>query len=845
MQEKVILIDGNNLLFRSYYATAYSGNFMKNSKGFPTNALYGFTNMINKIISEEEPNYILCAFDKGKTFRHDKYPKYKEGRIETPNELKVQIPIAKELCSLMGITYLDVENYEADDIIGTFSNMIDKSNNYEALIISSDKDLLQLISPKVKVKLLKQKGHVMMDKKAFKDMYKMEPIKMIDLKALMGDASDNIPGVKGVGEKTALSLLNKYGSLDNIYSFIDEIKGKLKEKLITDKENAYYSYDLATIYKEVPVNMKIEDLKYKEIDAKDLIEKYQELEFNSFIKSIDIKEKTAEKINYIKVKEKINVKNFAYYIEVDKPNYHSSNIIGCSIYDGKNFYYLDKEAIILNKDLFKNSLITFDLKKNIIVLDKLGIKTSSEMDAMIACYLLEYPKTDDLAYIALTFNENIKYYESIIKDNDIESIVLKSKFLYDYYNKFNEMLKNNDLFELYMGVEHKLIYVLSNMEINGISVDTKVIEKIKEEVSSKVKALEKEIYSLADFEFNINSPKQLSEVLYNKLGLKNAKNNSTAHDVLVKLKVDHPIINKILEYRNYNKLLTTYLDTFNDYVLSDCKIHTIYKQNITKTGRLSSIDPNLQNIPIKAEEGRNIRKAFIASENHILLSADYSQIELRILAHITDCKNLINSFNLNEDVHRHVASDIFSKEEKDITPNERRAAKAVIFGIIYGISSYGLGENLYISFKEAKKYIDKYLIMYPEVDKYQKEVIKFVKENGYVKTILNRKRTIDEINNTNYMIRSAGERMAINTPIQGSAADIIKLSMIEINKIINKEKLNTKMLLQVHDELIFDVPIEELDLFKNILKETMENIYKLKVPLVIDINYGNNWFEAK
>ncbi len=845
MKEKVILIDGNNLLFRSYYATAYSGNFMKNSKGFPTNALYGFTNMINKIISEEEPNYILCAFDKGKTFRHDKYPEYKEGRIETPNELKVQIPVAKELCSLMGITYLDVENYEADDIIGTFSNMIDKSSNYEALIISSDKDLLQLISPKVKVKLLKQKGHVMMDEKAFKDMYKMDPIKMIDLKALMGDASDNIPGVKGVGEKTALSLLNKYGSLDNIYSFIDEIKGKLKEKLITDKEKAYYSYDLATIYKEVPVNMKIEDLKYREIYAEDLIEKYQELEFNSFIKSIDIKEKTAEKINYIKVKEKINVKNFAYYIEVDKLNYHSSNIIGASIYDGKNFYYLDKEAIILNKELFENSLITFDLKKNIIVLDKLGIKTSSEMDAMIACYLLEYPKTDDLAYIALTFNENIKYYESIIKDNDIESIVIKSKFLYDYNSKFNEMLKNNDLLELYMGVEHKLIYTLANMEINGINVDTKVIEKIKEEVSSKVKALEKEIYSLSDFEFNINSPKQLSEILYNKLGLKNSKNNSTAHDVLVKLKADHPIINKILEYRNYNKLLTTYLDTFNDYVLSDDKIHTIYKQNITKTGRLSSIDPNLQNIPIKAEEGRNIRKAFIASENHVLLSADYSQIELRILAHITDCKNLINSFNQNEDIHRHVASEIFSKEEKDITPNERRAAKAVIFGIIYGISSYGLGENLDISFKEAKKYIDKYLIMYPEVDKYQKEVIKFVKENGYVQTLLNRKRTIDEINNTNYMIRSAGERMAINTPIQGSAADIIKLSMIEIDKIINKEKLNTKMLLQVHDELIFDVPIEELDLFKNILKETMENIYKLKVPLVIDINYGNNWFEAK
>lgn len=855
MKKRAILIDGNNLLFRSYYATAYTGNLMKNSNGIPTNALFGFVNMINKIINEEKPEYIMIAFDKGHNFRQDMYDNYKDGRIETPGDLKVQFPIAKELCTLMGIKYIECDNYEADDIIGTFARMADEDKNYNATIVSSDKDLLQLISDEVNVKLLKQKDYILMDEKTFFDTYGIKPIRMVDLKALMGDASDNIPGVKGIGEKTALSLLQKYETLDGVYEHINEIGGKTQEKLINDKDNAYFSYKLATIYKNIDFEYTFDSIKYNGIDREKLIEKYKELEFNSFLKNIPVDNNTIDE-KYEIVKGKINIEGEkSLYIELDGINYHTASFVGASIYDGTKSYYFDLPSLVLNKDLLKDVKVTYDLKKNIVFLNRYQVNTNSSFDTLIAAYLLNYNVKDDLSYLSSTFGVEIPYYENIISkkktmadEEIISAIVKKAKFLYETYDEFNSKLKNDELYDLYYEIEHPLINVLAKMEISGINVKPEVIDDLALDIKTKIEMIEGRIYNYAGEEFNISSPKQLGTILYDKLGLPRGRGKnatSTSHDVLIKYVDRHPIINEILEYRNLSKLLSTYLETFNDYVLEDKKIHTIYKQTGTRTGRLSSIEPNLQNIPVRNEEGRKIRKAFVPSEGSVLLSSDYSQIELRILAHISNAKSLINAFVNGEDIHTHVASDIFNIPENEVTKNQRRTAKAVIFGIVYGISGYGLGENLDITATEAKKYIDKYLTLYPEVDKYMKDIVEKTRELGYVRTLFNRKREIEEIKNTNYMIRSMGDRMALNTPIQGTSADILKLAMIEIDKKLVEGNYKTKMLLQVHDELIFDVPEDELDSITEMIKDTMENIYKLSVPLKVEINYGKDWYEAK
>ena len=855
MKKRVILIDGNNLLFRSYYATAYNGNLMKNSKGFPTNALFGFVNMLNKIINEEKPEYIMVAFDKGHNFRKDLYKDYKDGRIETPDDLKRQFPVAKEICDLMGCKYIEIDNYEADDIIGTFARMVDENPEYNATIISSDKDLLQLISDEVDVKLLKQKDYVMMNPKTFYETYGLEPIKMIDIKSLMGDPSDNIPGVKGIGEKTALSLLQKYGSLDGVYEHIDEISGKTKEKLINDKENAYFSYKIATIYKTIDFDYTFDSIKYNGPDIDGLTNKYKDLEFNSFLKNLPERVVNTNS-DYEIVKGKININGeYSFYLELDDTNYHKTSIIGASIYDGTKSYYFDKASLMLNRDLLNNTLVTYDLKKNIVALNKLGIKTDSKFDTLIAAYLLNYNVKDDLAYLTSTFGLTLPYYTSIInkkstlsEEEIISEIVNKAKFLYETYNEFNEKLKSDELDKLYYDMEHPLINVLAQMEITGVNVKSDVIDDLKEDIKVKLELKETTIYNLAGESFNISSPKQLGYILYEKLGLPKGRGKnatSTAHDVLIKYADKHPIINELLEYRNLSKLYTTYLNTFNDYIFEDGKIHTIYLQTGTRTGRLSSIEPNLQNIPVRSEEGKKIRKAFVASDNSVLLSSDYSQIELRILAHISNATSLQNAFINNEDIHTHVASDIFGIPQDSVTPNQRRTAKAVIFGIVYGISGYGLGENLDISAYEGKQYIEKYLSLYPEVNEYMKSIVEKTRDLGYVRTIFNRKREIDEIKNTNYLIRSMGDRMALNTPIQGSAADILKLAMIKIDKLLKEKNLKTKMILQVHDELIFDTPNDELDEVQELVRDTMENIYKLSVPLKVGMSYGKDWYEAK
>jgi len=859
--KKIILVDGNNLLFRSYYATAYNGNFMNNSKDFPTNALFGFTNMMNKIISEEKPEYIIVAFDKGKTFRHEKYDVYKDGRTETPNELKVQFPIAKELLTAMGIKYYEIDNYEADDIIGTFSEYCNRDSEYVGTIISSDKDLLQLISDDVDIKLLKQKDYIRYNKDSFEKEYGIKPINIIDLKALMGDSSDNIPGVKGVGEKTALKLLHEYKTLDGIYENIDKISGKLKEKLINDKDNAYMSYDLATIVKDVPMDIDINDIKYKEANMDELNRMYEDLEFYSFLKKN--KKKAEEKPLDIKIIRDINELNIngdvAVCLEVFGSNYHTAPIVGMGIYNKEISAFIPLEVLKQNPSFLRDNIkYTYDVKKVIVALKHLGIEVSNFVfDTMMAGSLLDYNVKDDMAYLANEVDYKLDFYESIygkfihlkMPDEDMiaKSCVMRAKFIYDTKEFFEDKLKTEDVIGLFENIELPLASVLADMEFTGVKVDKDKLVSMGEDIQVKLEILTNEIYNMAGCEFNISSPMQLSEILFEKLGLPHGKktNNgySTAADVLHKIKDKHPMVNAVLEFRGLSKLYSTYIEGLQNYII-DGKIHTIYTQNLTRTGRLSSIEPNLQNIPIRDEVGRSIRKAFVPTYDYIL-GADYSQIELRILAHIADVPALEEAFKEGMDIHAKTASDIFKVPADLVTSDMRRVAKAVNFGIIYGISGFGLGENLDIRANEAKQFINTYLETYPGIKEYMDNTINHAKENGYVRTLFNRKRNIPELKNPVYMIRQSGERIALNTPIQGTSADIIKLAMIKVYKAFKENNLKSKMIIQVHDELIFDVIEDELDTVKELVADIMEHVYKLEVPLKVDVNYGKNWFEAK
>lgn len=862
--EKIILVDGNNLLFRSYYATAYSGNLMKNSKGFPTNALYGFTNMINKIINEECPTYMIVAFDKGKTFRHEKYEQYKDGRIEMPDELKVQFPLAKELLTHMGIKYYECDNYEADDIIGTFAKYCDEEEDFIGTIVSSDKDLLQLISHDVDIKLLKQKDYIRYNEKSFKEAYGIEPINIIDLKALMGDSSDNIPGVKGIGEKTALKLLHDYKTLNGVYDNLDKLTPKMREKLENDKDNAYMSYDLATIYKEVPMEISIPDIKLKNKNSDKLNEMYKELEFYSFLKKEEKKVDNNIEVKIIENTSEINVqKDSAYYLEILGTNYHSSKILGMAIYNEDNSFYIPFEILEKKHDFLDKLKYTYDYKKNYVALKKHNINIlNTNFDTMIAGYLLEYNIKEDISYLANSFNYNIPFYDemylknkskSLYEEEDIKktakAALLKAKFIYETKNIFEEKLKEEKLLDLFEEIEMPLSKVLGDMEYNGVLIDQNELNKLGEEFKIKIELLEQSIYNDAGEKFNISSPKQLGEILFDKLQLPHGKKNksgySTSIDVLNKLLGKHPIIEKIIEYRTINKLYTTYVEGLKNAICRDGKIHTIYTQTLTRTGRLSSIEPNLQNIPIRNEYGALIRKAFIPSENGIIMSGDYSQIELRILSHMANIDSLKKAFYDNIDIHTKTASDIFKIPTDLVDKKMRRIAKAVNFGIIYGISSFGLSENLHIRPKEAKEFIDSYLQTYPGVKQYMDDTIKKAYEDGYVRTLFNRKRTIGELQNKNYMIRQSGERIALNTPIQGTSADIIKKAMIEIAKKLEQEKMQTKMIIQVHDELVFDVPNNEKEKIEKIIKDIMENVCELSVPLNVEIAYGKNWREAK
>ena len=844
--KKVVLVDGNNLMFRSYFATLYSGSTLRNKKGFPTNAIYGFVNMINKIISEEKPMYIAVAFDIGKTFRHEKYDYYKGKRDNTPDELKEQFPIAKQILTAMNIKYFELQGYEADDIIGTFSKKCEQDDDFKALIVSSDKDLLQLITDQTEVKLLKTKDYIRMDYKTFYDTYGIEPIKMIDLKALMGDASDNIPGVKGIGEKTALKLLTTYGSLSSIYEHIDEIKGSVKDKLIQDKDNAYMSYDIATIYKDVPLNVELEELAYIPKDKNELYKIYNELEFYSLIKESNNKEENSnntENINYInKSKQEINDNIISLYIDLDNNNYHNANILGFAIYNNSISSYIpytkDTDLSFLNKKIY-----TYDYKRLYVSLKKNNLTIPTCLfDTMIGAYLVNYNIKDDISYLAKQMGYEI---DNSSKEN---SEINKAKFVYDTYNRLMDMMQKENVMTLYNDIEFPLVTVLAKMEMNGIKVEKEVLFEMKDEILKRIEEVSQIIYNMAGVEFNISSPKQLGDILFKKLGLPHAKKNKTGYStdisVLEKLR-DYPIVEYIIEYRTLYKLYTTYIEGILNSISSDGKIHTIYTQTVARTGRLSSIEPNLQNIPIRYELGRLIRKAFVPLDNSILMSCDYSQIELRVFAHLSKVPELVMAFVNDMDIHTKTAMDIFHVKEEEVTKDMRRKAKAVNFGILYGISSYGLSEDLNIKPKEAKEFINKYFETYPGVKEYMDKEIEEAKKNGYVKTIMNRKRIIEELHSSNHVVRSMGERMALNTPIQGSSADILKMAMIKIDKYFEDNNIKSTMLLQVHDELIFNVIKEEEEEVRKIVSNIMENIIKLDVPLKVSIEEGNNWYEAK
>lgn len=865
VMKKIVLVDGNNLLFRSYYATLYTGNIMRNKDGFPTNGVYGFVNMINKIVNDEKPEYMMVAFDIGKTFRHEKYERYKDGRKETPDDLKVQFPIAKKILAAMGIKYLECAGYEADDIIGTVSMWCEKDPEYEALIVSSDKDLLQLISDETTVKLLKTKDYIMMDRKTFNETYGFEPIHMIDLKALMGDASDNIPGVRGIGEKGAIKLVSEYTTIENIYANINDIKGATQTKLIEGKDDAYYSKDLVTIYREVPLDVSFNDLKYKNCNIEELTNIYKELGFYSLLKKLDdvIEEdkkkeehnsidnfKVITDINEVKINEET-----AIWLDTTIGNYHDAELLGISLYNNNLAYYIPFDILKNNYNVLNTefNLFTYDYKKLIVIFNRYGIKVPKiGFDTMISAYLLNYETKDDIAYLANNMNFNIHIYDKkeVVSDEEASKrAILKAKFIYTSKKELYNKMKEEDTIYLFENIEMPLAKVLAKMEIEGIRVDKNILKEMGEEIKIKLELITKDIYNYAGYEFNINSPKQLGEILFEKLNLPYGKKNksggyTTDADVLKKL-VDYPIVNCILEYRALTKLYSTYIDGMINCIREDGKIHTIYTQTLTRTGRLSSIEPNLQNIPMRSEYGRLIRKAFIPESNSVILSSDYSQIELRVFAHLSGVNDLINAFNEGIDIHTKTAMDIFKVPQEGVTKNMRRQAKAVNFGILYGISSYGLAEDLGIPVKEAKEFINKYFDTYPGVRDYMDKEIETAKKNGYVKTIMNRKRVIDELKSTNYMIRNMGERMALNTPVQGSASDILKKAMIEIDEIFEKENIKSKMLLQVHDELIFNVYDDEIDKVKEIVYNTMTNVFDLKVPLDVDIELGNNWYEAK
>ena len=865
--KKLLILDSNSILNRAFYGVRY----LSAKDGTPTNAIYGFLNILLKLIKEQEPDYICAAFDvKAPTFRHKQYEGYKAQRKPMPEGLAAQMPLAKDVLRAMGVTILEKEGYEADDIIGTVARLCEESE-ISCFIATGDKDDLQLTSDKTKVILTVTKSGynetIIYDDKAVKEKYHVTPTEFIDVKALMGDPSDNIPGVKGVGEKTAMSLIEKHHSIEYIYENIDGIglKGAMLQKMKDGREMAFMSKELATINRNTPIEFNAEECVFDGFENNgELYEILKRLELNSIIKKLDLS-------GGDNVKENEDIfKDFSYQVG-DKNMINGDKVTVVLDFDGDNISSAavgaGNNAVVLNeqddiKELLEDDSIAkvmFDVKEAIVKLNgRIDIKNISD-DTAIAAYLVD-PAKNEYTIEKLAS----EYFGTVIEKPEVKQLSLlddvetdRSEYLAKcavalgvLNERIGDKIKENGQEKLYHEVELPLVTVLAHLEINGFLVDDNQLKEFADKLGEKIDALTNEIYMLAGEEFNINSPKQLGVILFEKLELKPVKKTKTGYatnaDVLEKLRDKHPIVNYITEYRQLAKLKSTYCDGLTAVVNPNThRIHSVFTQTVTVTGRLSSTEPNLQNIPTRTELGREIRKMFVAKEDYVLVDADYSQIELRVLAHIANDETMINAFRNNEDIHAVTASQVLGIPLEDVTKEQRSSAKAVNFGIVYGIGEFSLAQDLHISVKEAKAYIESYLEKYHGVRNYMESIKEQAKKDGYVKTMLNRIRYIPELKSPNYNIRQFGERVALNTPIQGTAADIIKLAMVRVDNRLINEGLKSKLILQVHDELIVEAHKDEVDKVKQILSEEMQGAMELNVPLKVDMSTGHSWYDAK
>ncbi|WP_288596582.1 DNA polymerase I [uncultured Lactococcus sp.] len=874
-KNRLLLIDGSSIAFRAFFALYSQLDRFRAPNGLHTNAIFAFHTMLSSLMERIQPTHVLIAFDAGKTtFRTEMFADYKGGRSKTPDEFREQLPFIKEMIEKLGIRHYELANYEADDIIGTLDKMAEAPDvNFDVTIVTGDKDMIQLVDGNTRVEISK-KGVAEFEE--YTTAYLMEkmgltPQQFIDLKALMGDSSDNYPGVTKVGEKTALKLLQEWGSLENLYANVETLKAsKMKENLIADKDMAFLSQRLATINTQAPIEISLEDTVLQPKKIAELGVFYDEMGFAQFKSKLltdgavsDDAIGIKEEINYELVSDdsvsmEISPDDF-FYLETLGENYHREEIIGFA------WGNVDKIYVSKNVDLLKQLNLpenTYDFKKNRVLLNRLGVQLSvSKFDAMLAKYLISTTEDNKITTIARLFDAGY-----VASDEEIygkgtklalpadevmfEHLARKIRVLAQAKPKMVQELVDNEQLQLLNEMELPLAEVLAKMEIAGIFVNQQTLEQIGAENEEKLALLTREIYDLAGEEFNINSPKQLGVILFEKLqlpaGKKTKTGYSTAVDVLEELATMSPVVAKILEYRQINKVQSTYVKGLIPQIASDGKIHTRYIQDLTQTGRLSSVDPNLQNIPVRLEEGRKIRKAFVPSKNAILLSSDYSQIELRVLAHISGDEHLIDAFNHGADIHTSTAMRVFGIDKPEaVTPNDRRNAKAVNFGVVYGISDFGLARNLGITRKDAKNYIETYFERYPGIKAYMENIVREARDKGFVETMSHRRRKIPDINARNFNVRGFAERTAINSPIQGSAADILKIAMINLDRALTEKGYKTQLLLQVHDEIILDVPKEELDVIQKLVKETMEEAMTLAVPLKVDENTGQTWYEAK
>lgn len=879
--EKLILIDGNSIANRAFYALP----LLNNSQGLHTNAVYGFTTMLLKLIEEEKPTHFLVAFDAGKiTFRHKDYKDYKGGRAKTPPELSEQFPLIKELLEAFAIKQFELEGYEADDIIGTLTREADE-NKKPVVVVTGDKDMLQLASEHVTIALTR-KGISEVERyqpAEIKEKYGLTPQQITDLKGLMGDASDNIPGVPGIGEKTGLKLLHEFGTVEEVIANTDKLKGKMKEKLEAHADDAKFSKELATIYREVPMDRPWDELVYDGYDEDALSAMFRKLEFNSLLERLNLssvpssQESVELKVSVLSKQElhrwdELKSSICSLHVEVIGENPHQGELVGVALLCGDEGYYVSGETLLSDEGQPIRAWLSdastekwiYDAHKAEVALHWSGVELRGiAFDVLLATYLLD-PTESNQSLNALAAKYQVSGLRSDdevfgkgaklrIPEEDVtaEHLCRKALAIEQLVPKLKEQLKESDMESLFYDLEQPLSMVLAQMEKTGIRVEKEELVEYGQALQGKIDEYIARIYELAGTEFNINSTKQLGEILFDKLGLPVVKKTKTGYstdaEVLEKLEPYHEIVGQILLYRQLAKLQSTYVEGLIKEVREETgKVHTYYRQTIAATGRLSSQFPNLQNIPIRLEEGRKIRKVFKpAEEGWYILAADYSQIELRVLAHISQDEKLMEAFRDNMDIHTKTAMDVFGVSADQVDSNMRRQAKAVNFGIVYGISDYGLSQNLNITRKEAAQFIEQYFHVFQGVRKFMDDVVKQARQDGYVSTLLQRRRYLPEIHASNFNLRSFAERTAMNTPIQGTAADIIKLAMVQMSERMKAEKVKSRMLLQVHDELVFEVPEEELELMKKLVPETMENALKLDVPLRADVEYGVNWYEAK